>query len=233
MYNLFKIRLIKIVENRNYFFKDSTEEDANIYLQKKTDFTGIGEEEITFIENRLAYRFPEDFRNYLREFGANCGDLFCCGQDIETDQLIAYQTMGQDLIEENMQRNGVKNFLNANTVIFEFHQGYSFNFFKTNADKSINIYRYTEGDVEPTQIYVSFLDRFKAEIDYMEECNKVDTIGYFLTITTRGTIVESPALSSGIIPRQIGDRFINSNQKQEEKKIKKTIFDLVRDMFKK
>lgn len=203
-------RLILLVENRNYFFKSTTKEEADLYLKKKTSFSGLTEMEIQNLEKRLDRVFPGDFKEYLSIFGRNCGDLFCCGQDIEPEKFDIYQKWAAEIVQEQ----GVSSVLTDKSFVFSFHQGYSFFYYKhLNEDPSI--YLYVEGDPESQKMYKGFTEFLTAEIERLENFNKrsAESNGHFITIKNGYETFEWPTKDSGIVPRSVGDSFFASKDK--------------------
>ncbi|MDO5971369.1 SMI1/KNR4 family protein [Flavivirga aquimarina] len=200
-----KKELIKLSEKRNFFFKNTTKRDAELYLNSKIDFKGLSENEIEKLEINLGKKFPLEFREYLLEFGKNCGELFCCGQDIEPEKLTEYQIWAKEIIDDDE----IPDFLNEDTLVFNFHQGYVFQYFKKE-DNQFPIYEYMEGENKTIKRFDSFREMLRLNIENMnrinEEAQKSD--GHFLIVTKNGTQAEWPAKNSGIKPREIGDKFI-------------------------
>ena len=200
-----KKELIKLSEQRNFFFKNTTKRNAELYLNSKIDFKGLTEKEIEELELTLAKEFPKEFKEFLLEFGKNCGELFCCGQDIEIEKLAEYQVWAKEIIDDDE----IPNFLDENTLVFNFHQGYVFQYFKKE-NNQFHIYEYMEGENKPIKRYDSFREMLRINIDKMKRINEdgQKSDGHFLIVTKEGTQAEWPAKSSGIKPREIGDKFI-------------------------
>ena len=207
LFTAVKVRLQRMVETRNYFFKQTTRADAKKYLDQRRWFVGMLESEVAALELVLKYQFPADFRAYLLEFGQNCGELFGRGQDINPKELLEYQKWGRALLE----KNGITSFVHPNTVFFEFHQGYACSFFHPNEDGHAVVYQYMEGNPAPKKAFVSFTAMLGAELKNLEQIhadlNKGS--GYFVIIKEERIQMQYPRLSSGIVPREIGDQFLD------------------------
>ncbi|UZR99995.1 SMI1/KNR4 family protein [Chondrinema litorale] len=209
-YEEIKNRLVKVVDNRNYFFKNTTKQLAEQFLSRRQDFRGMSDSEISNLVSELGKNLPDDFKQYLKEFGKNCGELFCLGQDQTIEKIIEYQEWAVELFEES----GIENFLGKDDLVFNFHQGYVFLFFKKEKN-DYSIYEYLEGDKEPIKRFDSFNDLLIAELNHIEESNKIGQNGggCFITVFENGiTQREYPTLSSGIIPREVGDQFIMNDE---------------------
>jgi len=203
-YNDIKQKLRSIVENRNFFFKNTTRAAAEEYLKGKTLFSGLSELEIVNLESSLGKMFPIEFREYLSIFGKNCGDLFCCGGDIDPYRLIDYQKWSIELIEEQ----NLESFLPTSSFVFFFHDGYIFYYFDL-VEINPAVYMYIEGESGPKKIFNSFADLLINEVERLEIENEngSKTAGYFITVKNNQQIEERPSKNSGIIPRKIGDVF--------------------------
>ena len=203
-FNHIKRRLSNLVENRNYFFRNTPKIDAEKYLANKINFIGMTNSEIENIENQIGNTFPIDFRQYLLEFGKNCGELFCNGEDLEPSNIVEYQKWARELEKEQNSDS----FLTPNSIVFFFHQGYSFYYFEK-VDDDYLVYLYVEGDSKPTKKFESFSEMLENELSLMEEINKrgQESDGHFMTIYEGSEHIEFPAKSSGVIPRKVGDKF--------------------------
>jgi len=207
LYSEYKGRLIRLVDNRNYYFKDTLRKDAQKYLKNRKRFAGLKDKEIRAIEKRLEYKFPKDFRVYLSEFGANCGELFSLGYDIDPNKIVKYQKWGRRLLKENK----IKNFLDDDTIIFEFHQGYAFGCFKPNKRGKVKIYYYVEGDKKLTKWFKNFRAMLENEVMKLEQNHKESSQsnGHFITIKDGYVMRQFGAQNDNLIPKEIGDRFID------------------------
>lgn len=196
--------LRKLVTKRNFFFKNTTEKEAKSYLKSKTDFQGLTRIEIENLEIILDKKLPNEFIHYLLEFGRNCGDLFSCGQDIEVEKFVDYQTWAQEIIKED----NVPNFLDHNTFVFSFHQGYVFNYFKKEGEQ-YKIYEYTEGKNESVMLFNSFSEMLSNHVEHLVKTNDESQTsnGYFLTVKNGRAQAEWPTQNSGVIPRVVDDVF--------------------------
>ena len=202
-----KTRLQRLVEKRNYFFKATTRADAKRYLDRRRWFVGMQEEQVAKLEADLGQSFPADFRAYLLEFGENCGELFCLGQDLNPRELLENQAYCRELLEDN----GITNFLREDTLFFELHQGYACSFFHRDERGEVVVYQYVEGNPAPKKAFVNFTAMLNSEVKNLEHIHagmsKSD--GYFVMISGGYVQMQHPARSSGIVPRQVGDQFLD------------------------
>ncbi len=210
-YESVKTRISKVMDNRSFFFKDTPKNVALAYLESRKNMTGIDDKTITKIEKEIGKNFPLEFKTYLNHFGRQCSDLFSCGQDIEVKNLVAYQFWAKELLKSD----NAEDFLGTNTIVFEFHQGYSFMFFAQEDNENMKIGLYVEGDMRPKVVYGSFNELLLKEVERIEKINKEsqNSDGHFLTIKGSKISTEYPAKSSGIIPRIVGDEFPNESTK--------------------
>ncbi len=200
-----KEELRGLISRRNFFFKNATRSAAEDYLHSKVDFQGLSEENVKELEETLNKSFPKEFKEYLLEFGNNCGELFCCGQDIVIAELPYYQIWAEEILEND----NIDNFLDEDTFVFYFHQGYSFQYFKKIEDQ-FQIFLYVEGDKAPKKQFNSFQEMLRSDIDNMISANNAEQTygGHFLTLMDGLTNAEWPSQDSGIVPRDVGDIFI-------------------------
>ncbi|MEL6970998.1 MAG: SMI1/KNR4 family protein [Bacteroidota bacterium] len=203
-----KVRLQGMVDNRNYFFKQTTRADAKRFLDRRRWIVGMVEEKVVDLERKLDTTFPADFRAYLLEFGENAGELFRMGQDVDPNQLQLYQELGRSLLGNN----GITDFIGPRTLFFEFHEGYACSFFHPDENDRIVVYRYEEGKQKPEKAFVSFTAMLRAELKNLERIHaglsKGD--GYFVTVNGDTVQVHHPRQNSGLVPRKIGDQFLEA-----------------------
>lgn len=206
MFSSIQSRLRRLIEHRNFFFKDTTEEEAYRYLASKSAFKGLTEDEIQGYEQALRQQFPADFRQYLLYFGKQCGELFANGQDLNHREFLEYNDDAQELLDDC----NIKGFLNDQTLVFEFHQLYTFSCFRHNAEGERVIFQFSEGDEAPVERYKSFADMLEYEVQKAEAWHKEEstTRGYFVIIKDGYIRQHRPSINSGVIPRDIGDHFI-------------------------
>ena len=198
-------RLRRLVDKRNYFFKDTSRSDAMSYLKTKTDFQGLATPEILALEEKINKAFPDDFKTFLSVFGKNCGELFCNGQDFRPHEFNNYQEWAKELIEQH----GIASFLTEKSFVFSFHQGYNFYFFDGGKNDD-SVYFYMEGEPEPVKVYECFADLVESDLLELEQFNEEaqSSDGQFLTISQGRLTMTWPAQHEKISPRQIGDRYI-------------------------
>ena len=114
-----KDRLIALVDNRPFVFRDTTVEDAEAYLNSKKTFEGLEEEQVSLLEFELGVEFPTLFRTFLRELGSSCGLVFT-GSDCSHKDYPSFLEAAAHLIAES----GLELFLTDKSVVFLIHQGY-------------------------------------------------------------------------------------------------------------
>jgi len=199
-------QLVSLVQNRPFRFKETKRADAVRYLKQLTIFAGLSEAEINALETSLEVNFPTVFRSYLQSLGKARGDLF---KDSEGDpqKFKEYRQWAEALLQEN----DVPSFLTYTTIVFLFHQGYSFTHFEAAGMFDAPVYNYTEGNVGSQKIAETFSEFLDAEIQRMEHLNQTLYLngGYFLTVNQQGIKQTFPTRSSPIRPLDGDDRFID------------------------
>jgi hypothetical protein len=121
------------------------------------------------------------YEEFLRRMGHARGALFA-GSDIEPRHLFRYRHEA----EEIMRGCGVERFLDADSVVFMLHQGYSFCYFQSPAPEfDAPVFQYTECDPAPKLIARGFAELLDAEVTLMEETSRVsrESGGYLLTVS--------------------------------------------------
>lgn len=206
MFEHIKDRLIKLVEDRNYTFIETSKEDAEAYLDKFRLFEGLSENEVTNIEKELNFSFPDDFRTYLKTFGKKGGLLFEAGSDLNPGELVNYQTYGKNLMEP-IQRG---KFFKDDTIVFYMHQGYSFCCFHKDFSDKYSIYYYCEGEPEPLKIYNSFTQMLEKEIDIIEKRHEeIKSMGGYFIKVREGVEKHIIPQNSMKSPKEAEDQFID------------------------
>lgn len=199
-------RLVILIQDRPFRFKDTRKVDAVHYLKQLTTFEGLFEEEINTLETSLQVNFSTVFRNYLHSLGKARGDLFK-GSEVNPQQYEEYRRWAETLLQEN----GIPSFLTDTTVVFLFHQGYHFNYFEAADMFDVPVYSYTEGNTSPKKIAATFSEFLDAEIQRMEHLNQTLRLsgGYFLTVNQQGIKQAFPARNDPIQPLDHDDHFID------------------------
>lgn len=207
MFKEIKARLQKLVADRNYYFLQTTRVDAERYLDRRRVFKGMPEQEVAALEQKLNYRFPSDFRAYLLHFGHNCGELFCLGQDLVPAELAKYQEYGRELLADNE----LADVLNESSFFFELHQGYACSYFQQDERGAISVYQYVEGDDAPVKRFETFTQMLEAEVHKLEQVHQQlkNSDGHFVIIQDGFVQMNYPARNSGMIPKIIGDQFLD------------------------
>lgn len=199
-------RLVILIQDRPFRFKATRKVDAAHYLKQLTIFEGLSEEEINTLETSLQVNFPTAFRSYLQSLGKARGDLFK-GSEVNPQQYKEYRRWAETLLQEN----SIPSFLTDTTVVFLFHQGYSFNYFEAVDMFDVPVYSYTEGNTSPQKIADTFSEFLDTEIQRMEHLNQTLHLngGYFLTVNQQGIEQAFPARNDPIQPLDHDDHFID------------------------
>lgn len=199
-------RLVILIQDRPFRFKDTRKADAVHYLKQLTTVEGLSEEEISTLQTSLQVSFPTVFRGYLQSLGKVHGDLFK-GSEVNPKRYKEYEQWAKTLLQEN----SVPSFLTDTTVVFLFHQGYSFNYFEAADMFDVPVYSYTEGNTSPKKIADTFSEFLDTEIQRMEHINQTLHLsgGYFLTVNQQGIKQAFPARNEPIQPLEHDDHFID------------------------
>jgi hypothetical protein len=198
-------RLRHMVEQRPFRFVETKRRLAEAYLAQQVQCIGYREDEICNLEYHLSVTFPSVFRAYLRVFGHARSTLFI-GSDTEPTNLTLYRTQAAELIAES---NAEPTFLTADTVVFMFHQGYSFCYFHTLEDENPRIASYTEGDAAPRKDNGTFIEFLESELVLQEKVHldQLEAGGYFVQVKERSVQMTYPARDTKIRPIDVGDRY--------------------------
>ena len=199
-------QLVALIQKRPFRFKDTKRADAARYLKQLTAFEGLSEEETAALETVLRVNFPMVFRNYLQRLGKARGDLFK-GSEVDPQKFKEYRQWAETLLQEN----GVPSFLTDTTVIFLFHQGYSFTYLEAEDTFDVPVYLYVEGSSGPQKIASTFSEFLNTEIQRMEHLNQTLYLngGYVLTVNQQGSKQTFLIRSNPIHPLDSEDRFID------------------------
>jgi len=200
-----KDRLIALVDNRPFVFRDTTIEDAEAYLNSKKTFEGLEEEQVSLLEFELGVEFPTLFRTFLRELGLSCGLVFT-GSDCNPKDYPSFLETAADLIAQS----GLELFLTDKSVVFLLHQGYTFLYFESLTGYDTAVFQYTESDSGPKEISSSFAELVDSELCLWEDLNRSwrDCGGYYITIDGDVCREIHPTVASGERPLDIGDLFL-------------------------
>ena len=197
--------MIALVDNRDFVFRGTTVEDAEAYLNSRTTFEGLEEEQVSLLESELGVEFPLLFRTFLREIGSSTGLVFS-GSDCNPKDYVRFLESATDLILQS----GVDLFMTDQSVVFLVHQGYTFLYFDSQTSYDTAILQYTEGESAPQQISSSFEELVDSELRLAEDVNRRrrETGGFYVTIDAAGYRESHPALASGERPLDNGDVFL-------------------------
>jgi SMI1/KNR4 family protein SUKH-1 len=197
-------RLRKLAANRPFVFRSTARWVARRHLKRMQDFKGLTRKEISQMEGELGVIFPGLFREFLLRMGENPGELFR-GSDYNPREFKKLRADAEDLIAES----GASLRLTDRSVVFLFHQGYTFLYFQSYDLPDVPIYQYTEGQADSRKIAPSFQKLLESELDLMESVHRqmLEVGGYYLTIKDGSCTLSYPSVASGERPVDIGDRF--------------------------
>jgi hypothetical protein len=199
-------RLIRLAERRAFRFVNTFRGEAAEYLRSLTEFEGFDEDEIDGA-NCTRGHFTNVYTAFLRQMGHARGRLFR-GSDAEPSRLRDYREAAEELLESC----GVESFLDENSVVFTFHQGYTFSYFQAGQrpDYDSPVFQYVECDAGPKKIADGFAEMLDAEVRLMEEVNRMEreSGGYFLTVAGGFERRVYPALDDGVRPLDAEDELI-------------------------
>ena len=180
-----KSRLIHLIDNRAFYFKDTKKEVAERYLNELKNFKGISESERVKLEIQCRGRFPRSFKKFLKEMGASCGQLFygcdlCPGNTSQEEMRI----MAESLFEDQE----VESFLQPSDFIFVFYQGISFYYIQAEGERNSAVYLYDEDNLKPVKEADSFDEFLEKKVVQLEakHLEYVNSGGYSLTLSEEG-----------------------------------------------
>lgn len=111
------------------------------YLESLTRCEGLSNGEIDEIESTLGVKLPQSYLAYLRSFGRVRGQLLR-GSDLPApSEYLEFRTRACDLV----RAAGAPSRVNASSVIFLIHQGYSFDYFAAGDDPDPQVRRFDGG----------------------------------------------------------------------------------------
>ena len=204
--NHIKTRLINIVDNRPYVFKDTKRKSAEEYLTRRKQFLGMSYTEIQTLEHQLSLSLPLIFKAYLRVMGRKQGLLFW-GSESNPDAFMEYRIWAEEIIQEDQ----ISSFLNPKSVIFMFHQGFAFRYFEVTSPRTDTpVWKYLQHHGGLQFESQSFKDYIESEISRSEGLNNKerDKGGYYLIVGDKGGYRSEFPKTNNEIPLLIGDRFI-------------------------
>jgi hypothetical protein len=203
-----KERLERMHLQRPFRFIDTKRSDAAAYLVWRTRIAGYSEDEIRTLTQQLAITLPKAYHAYLSAFGHARGGLFT-GSDVEPGQLLEYKAWAHELVTES---GADPSFLTDQSVIFFFHQGYTFAYFIADTTENPTIGWYREGETGPHLSDETFIDMLENEIELMERNHQsaIETGGYFVQVTDQSVRETHPARSRGIRPIDSDDQLIDA-----------------------
>ena len=194
-----KRRLVTLAETPAYVFRDTPRHLIERHHQRLTSFVGYSEAEVAAAETRLGVRFPDVFREYLREMAKSPGDLFR-GSDLAS--IAEFEQFRADALELMAETDPTLT-LPPEAVVFLSHQGYRFEYLLAVGGFDGPLLQWIEREREPRQVAAGFADLVDAELRLMESVNSRfrEQGGYYLTLYPDGGSSQShPALASGERP---------------------------------
>jgi|GEM_PF-2911904 len=194
-----KQRLIAMVDNAPYVFRDTPQQLIEQEYRRLTTFTGFPETEVAAAEVRLGIRFPAVFRQYLLEMAKSPGNLFR-GSDLAGPN--EFERFRADALELFAETDPALS-LPHEAVVFLFHQGYTFVYLLADGQFDGPPMQWTETECAPQQVASTFAEMVDAELQLMEHNNRAfrERGGYYKTLhPTGGTSMEIPARNSGVRP---------------------------------
>lgn len=175
-------RLVRLAELRPFRFVRTRRVEAEFYLRRLTGFEGYEDGDINWAEQSIDGYLPHVFRAFLRRFGFARGALFEGGMADDAGELLAFRPAA----EEVLRRCGLTSFLDGNSLVFMLQQGHAFRYFQAENDIVYDapVLQYTRCDPAPRQIAPGFAELLAAELDLMEEANRLEREagGYLLTV---------------------------------------------------
>lgn len=114
-------------------------------------FEGCEDSEIAEIESVSGVSLPETYKELLRVLGKNAGD-FLCGSDFLYPDLLRVPQWSRELLVSSDSSV----VLPKTAFPFLMHQGYQFLFFDCADGHDPPVFRFLEGDEQPTNVSATF-----------------------------------------------------------------------------
>ena len=206
-------RLIALVDNPPYRFRDTTRAEAEAYQARRRAFHGNTADEIDKTECLLGVRFPLSLRAYFGVMGEAAGDLFRGSDRARLSRLSSYHVDANSLFEEC---TGAR--LPDEAIVFFFHQGYTFSYqfgvlptSGTPVPDDGPVFAYVEGKKVPQQASPGLIAYLEAEVAQQEDvCRRFhEQGGYYVTVQNGRLHERYPALSTRPRPLETPDQFVD------------------------
>ncbi|CAM4013436.1 SMI1/KNR4 family protein [Saccharibacillus endophyticus] len=124
------------------------QEDIELLLKKKNlinkPLIGCTEEEIVKLEEKVGFKLPETYKQFLLAAGHESGRLFQ-GTAVHYIDLIEIQEWAKELLEENHNPIALPN----SSLVFSMHQGYEIKFFDVDMGENPPVFLWYEGMENP------------------------------------------------------------------------------------
>jgi len=124
------------------------QEDIKMLLKKKNlinkPLIGCTEEEIVKLEEKVGFKLPETYKQFLLAAGHESGRLFQ-GTVVHYIDLIEIQEWAKALLEENHNPIALPN----SSFVFSMHQGYEIKFFDVDMGENPPVFLWYEGMENP------------------------------------------------------------------------------------
>ena len=192
-------RLGAVAHRAPYVFVDTPQKLIDDHFRELTRFEGYEESGIVRCEQELDVRFPAAYRDFLLCMGKASGDLLCGSDQAGLEDLEDFRKQALELIEES----GSTFRLPDDAVVWLFHQGYQFTYFRCNAPRDTPQMLWSEGEDEPMELAASFIEFVEARLEALEAGHRHmhERGGYYLTLYADGGGKQHyPALDSGDRP---------------------------------
>ena len=193
-----KRRLVAIVRTPDFVYRDTPATLIEEHRRGRTEFLGYSSDEIATAEATLGIRFPAVFRQYLQVFGRSRGELFV-GSDLCS--LDGFGVFRFDA-DRMLARTDPALRLTDDAVVFLWHQGYAFLWFRGIGGDDVPVLSWSDGDTAPEQVALTFAEFVDAQLSQMETVNRRrrELGGFYLTLSESGAVEHHPALASGHRP---------------------------------
>jgi hypothetical protein len=194
-----KRRLTTLADSPEYVYRDTPQHLIEQDYRRLTTFVGYPEAEVAAAEARLRVPFPAVFRQYLLEMAKSPGDLYR-GSDLAG--LAEFEQFRADALALLAETDPDLT-LPPETVVFLFHQGYTFVYLLAAGGFDGPPMQWTETERAPRQVAAGFAEMVDAELQLMESNNRAfrERGGYYKTLNPEGgASMEFPALNSGERP---------------------------------
>lgn len=131
-------------------------------IAHENEIIGCTEDEVLLIEEKILYKLPKIYKDFLYTFGHGVGKFYR-----GTDMFYGTIFEIQEWVLELLKKDDTICCLEKNYFVFSMHQGCHFNYFIIE-DSILDpaVYSYSEGEKYPKKIYNSFSEFLEISVNH-------------------------------------------------------------------